>query len=278
MRKDWVRPPIIDNVPKDKKRVVLSLSYDGTNFVGWQSQENKNTVEDALEDAIFKLCKQKVKVYGSGRTDTGVHAICQVCHFDIDTNIPEERFSYALNSYLNKSIKIMSAKFTTSLFHSRFSALAREYRYYIKEEKYTYPFERNYVWSLNKLPSIQVLNNLSLLIKGERDFKFLTPPSYQFGTKRDIYKSSWDINKNMLCYTIVGNAFIYHMVRNLVGTMIKVSLQHKDKADDEFRQIINSTTYSNRLYTAPSCGLYFYKTIYNEDEWYKISREIENGK
>lgn len=278
MRKDWIRPPFKDILPTNYKRVVLCISYDGSTLYGWQSQNKDNTVSDLLENAIFKLTGENVKVQGSGRTDSGVHAVCQVCHFDIQTKIPEDRFTYALNSCLDKRIKVLDSKFITSNFHSRFSSLAREYRYFIKEERFVYPFERNYVWAIKKIPDIQTLNTLSSFIKGEKDFKFLTPLSYKFGTKRDIYKSFWEINKNILCYTIVGNAFLYHMVRNLVGTMIKVSLQYRDNAEEEFKKIINTSSYSNRLYTAPSSGLYFYKTIYNEDEWYKISREIENGK
>lgn len=278
MRKDWNRKTVDDKLEDGQKRVILSVSYDGTLFNGWQSQESKDAVQDALEEAILEITGENVHIYASGRTDSGVHAISQICHFDTFTHIPSERLKYAINAHLKKGVRVSYSKETDGRFHARFSSLAREYRYYIKEMDKCTVFDENRVWGVNGVPEIDMLNSIARLIEGEHDFAFLSLKEDDGkSTKRDIYKSEFFEEKGYIIYRIIGNAFLYHQVRSLVGTIVKIAKKYKskDEAKQAFLSIMAETKRSNVIFTAPPYGLYFYNTVYNEDEWKVLSKDIE---
>lgn len=284
MRSEWKRPEFKEVLQDGVHRIVLELSYDGTRFSGYQAQDNNNGVEDHLEAALFSLLGQEVKVFASGRTDSGVHAISQTCHFDTISNISVERFPMAINAHLSNSyVKVMSAREADGSFHSRFSALAREYHYYMKFNKNHTIFDNNRAlaipFAITK-ENVAILNRMAEIVKGEKDFAFLSlKEDYGKSTKRDIYISEFYIKGDYLVYRIVGNAFLYHQVRSIVGTILETfrKSENREEAVENFRKITENKKRTNKVFTAPPYALYFYKTIYDEEEWKILSSDIENG-
>lgn len=284
MRSDWKRPEFKVVLPSSIRRICLDVCYDGTPFSGFQSQKNKNAVEDYLEEAIFSLTKERVKVFASGRTDSGVHAFSQVCHFDTQSHIPIERFSFAINAHLKTPfIKVMNAIEVDGSFHSRYSALAREYRYYMKFNKNHTVFDNNRILAIPfeaNDENLETLNRMASCIKGERDFSYLKLKEDEGkSAKRDIYVSEFFIENNILVYRIVGNAFLYHQVRSIVGTILNTFIKAKTStsAIENFLKITENKKRENCIFLAPPFGLYFYRTIYDEKEWASLSKEIESG-
>lgn len=279
MRKDWHRKEQENTLEEGKRRIVLSVSYDGMLFNGWQAQEDKSAVQDKVEEAILNCTGETVHLFASGRTDSGVHALSQTCSFDTSSTIPAERMKYAINANLPDGVKIMESHEADGFFHARFSSLAREYRYYLKERDNCTVFDENRVWGIKGMSDIDLLNALAKMLLGERDFAFLSLKEDEGkSTFRDIYKSEFYKSGDYTVYRIVGNAFLYHQVRSIVGTIIKVAIKEKDiqKAKASFDAIINQKKRSNAIFTAPPYGLYFYRTVYSEEEWKELSKDIEN--
>lgn len=284
MRRDWKRPDFKETLGEGIRRIVLSVSYDGTHFSGYQSQNNDNGVEDHLEKALCSLLQKEVKLFASGRTDSGVHALSQTCHFDTDSKIPAERFPLAINAHLQTPfIKVMSAYETDGSFHSRFSALAREYHYYMKFNKNHTVFDNARVlpipFDITK-KNLDSLNKLAECVKGERDFAFLSlKEDATKSTKRDIYISEFYEKDGYLVYRIVGNAFLYHQVRSIIGTILEVfkKSENDEIAVENFRKISENKRRTNKVYTSPPYALYLFRTIYDEEEWKMLAADIENG-
>ena len=124
-RKDWHRPEV--EMPQDKRRIALLVSYDGGSWHGWQIQDNSPTVQETIEEALEKVLGERVFLQGSGRTDSGVHALGQVAHFDTSSSISAEKFAVILNTMLPGSVRILSSWEPEGVFHARFTAMAREY-------------------------------------------------------------------------------------------------------------------------------------------------------
>lgn len=280
MRKDWKRPLEENSLEEGKRRIVLSVSYEGTRFNGWQAQDDKKGVQDVIERAILNITGEEVRLVASGRTDSKVHAISQTCNFDTASDIPIEKFPLAINSQLPQGVKVMSAREENGYFSSRFSALAREYRYYIKQANLVTPFEEERVWGIRHKASLKNLNQLAKLIEGEHDFAFLSLKEDEGkSTKRDIYVSEFYKEGEYMVYRIVGNAFLYHQVRSLVGTLVETERRTSSlkEAKELLEKIMNSKERNNNVFTAPPYGLYFYKTVYDESEWEELASKIENG-
>ena len=270
-RKDWRRPalePLADNL----RRIKITVSYDGSAFHGFQRQDNGESVQESIENAL-KDMKLAVTVQGSGRTDSGVHALGQVCHFDIpkSSTIPAERFKLALNTKLPKTIKVLSSEEVDGYFHARFTTMAREYRYFAKEMNSSLPFDEKYVGLFKRLPDIAILNRYAAILQGTHDFttfssaRDISPSKY-----RDIYESIWSketdrFNQCVYCYKVVGNAFLYHQVRSMVGTMIEAGLL--GESEEEFKERLESKLRSKALRTAPPEGLYLARICYDEAEY-----------
>lgn len=279
MRSDWKRPSLLP-MNEGERRIKLTLSYDGKSFSGWQSQVNGKGVQQFIERALFEITKTEVKVFGSGRTDSGVHALEQVCHFDTKSNMSLDNFVNALNSKLLPSIRIHKAEEKDGSFHSRFTTMAREYKYFVKGIDDFLPFDQGYVTKIRKLPSLALLNSYAKCILGTHDFTtFASARDSSESKARDIYESEWNeavdkYQKRYYCYRIVGNAFLYHQIRSLVGTMLLAALNDEPVASFDDR--LKAKDRNMALYTAPSDGLYLSRISYDEDEY--LWFEEQSGK
>ena len=152
-------------------KVLLSIQYDGKNYYGWQEQKTPDTVQGKLQEAIYKFCQEKVKIYVAGRTDSGVHALSQYAHFETNTKREESTWLLGLNSHLPDDIRINFVKFISDEFHARFSALSRTYRYIIYNNKIKPCLNRNKVgwYYLHHLDENKMQNAANKLV-GEKDF------------------------------------------------------------------------------------------------------------
>jgi len=270
-RVDWRRPPLLD-LEEGKVRYKMIVSYDGRAFVGWQTQKNGVGVQQAIEKALFKMLREKVKVIGSGRTDSGVHAMGQVCHFDVvDRNIPTLAFINVVNCNLPPTVRILGCEIVDGTFHSRYTAYARKYRYYLKRENEMTACDNGFVAKTKKFPPIEVLNSYAKHIVGTHDFTtFVASKDMSPSKCRDIYESYWSFEKDkwgydVLTYTICGNAFLYKMVRSLVGTQIDYAI--KKKTSEEFKEALDSKNRKMAERTANPNGLFLLEVSYDEHEY-----------
>jgi len=206
-----------------KRRFRIDIEYDGTNYCGWQRQTNGCSIQFAIEEALKPLNKnQQVTVIGSGRTDSGVHALNQVAHFDLETSLSTESIKDALNARTPEDILIHECKEVDSSFHARFSAVKRTYIYQVLEKPSA--INRYYSW----LPPFEfdffILTKCAKLVEGKHDFTSLCRSATESKSKVCIvYESEWIKKEEMLIYKIAGNRFLHSMVRMLVGTMMEVA-------------------------------------------------------
>ena len=235
------------------KRFKITIQYDGSLFHGWQIQKNKRTVQGIIEDALSKTFKSesRIIVYGAGRTDSGVHAYGQVAHFNCFTNLNENILKKALNSRLELDCRVKLVELVENDFHSRYSALSRQYIYqcYIGNSI----LFRNQSWSLKKV-KLNYLNILASKIIGTHDF--LSYSKYNSDLKNTICKvenSRWMLDGDMIIFNVVSNRFLHHMIRYLVGTMVAVSEYRF--SEENFLHLLYNPRKNVRIFKAPPQGL-----------------------
>lgn len=203
-------------------KIKLTLSYDGTNYCGWQRQKNGISVQEILENAVLSLTGEKVSVVGSGRTDAGVHAEGQVVCFDTSADIPPEKFYKALNALLPPDIKAVKSEKAEDNFHPVRSAKRKTYEYTLYESDVQLPLLERYAVRVEKL-DMEKIKAAAKLIKGTHDFKsFSSVGGSVKTTVRTVYSVSVKEKDGIIKITITGNGFLYNMVRIIVGTLVKI--------------------------------------------------------
>ncbi len=243
-------------------RYKIKIQYDGSNFSGFQSQKDNSGIQNKIESSIIMLNnKNSVKLYGASRTDSGVHALGQVAHFDLNTNLSENDLKKAINARLEKEIRISDVSIVDKDFHSRFNAKSKEYNYYCTLDKNPLDIRNHYYV---KNVNTEILNNISQLIIGEHDFLSFSKFSNKENNRCLILKSEWILDKSnqKLLYIIRGNRFLHHMVRYLVGTMIATAQNKINKK--EFERLLIEPKKDAKIYKSPAKGLIL-KEIFYED-------------
>ena len=241
------------------KRYKVIVQYDGLAFNGWQTQKSGRTIQGEIELALSKINKsENVRIHGAGRTDTGVHALGQVAHFDLSTDLNTTELKNALNGNLPKDIRVMDCGLVSDTFNARFSAKKRHYLYRTRNNEYL--LDRNYTWSTEKLDIVK-LNDIAEIIKGDHDFTSFSRNNKNLDHRRCIiYESLWKEDNEIVNYYITGNRFLHHMVRYLVGTMVEVL---RDKFELEyFKELINKPSENVNIFKAPPQGLVLTKVDY----------------
>lgn len=236
-------------------RFLLKFSYDGTNYSGFQTQPGLNTIQQQLESALEKVNNgQKTSICATGRTDKGVHALCQYAHTDLSIDITEAKLKRALNSNLPDDIHIISTTIVEKDFHARYNVKQKEYKYYINLGEYN-PLERNYVFQYNHELDIENMNKAIKYFIGTHDFRaFVTENKEKENCIRTITKSTITKENNKLVITFEGNGFLRYQVRNMVGILIRVG---EDKLSPEaVEKILASKDRTKSGKTAPPQGLY----------------------
>lgn len=248
------------------RRIRLDISYDGTDFCGWQLQASGRTVQGVLEDALLRLTGQQVRVIGSGRTDSGVHALGQVAHVDISgCTIPGERFARALNGMLRDDIRIQASSETDPRFHARHSAVSREYRYYLCDYPALTGLNTRFVYPVRRLPDCRVLQGYLRKIVGKHDFTTFSAAGDQSVSRtRDIHAASVFMEGRQMVIRIVGNAFLWRMVRSIVGTML--DLEAVGAPAEEMGRLLAGQDRGLAGATAPPRGLVLHHITYTDHE------------
>ncbi len=205
------------------KRVKLVVAYDGTNYCGWQIQENGITIEEVLNKTISDLVGEPIAVIGASRTDSGVHAMGNVAVFDTESRIPAEKMSFALNQRLPEDIRIQHSCEVSLDWHPRYCDTRKTYIYRILNRRFAIPTERLYSHFFYYPLNVEHMQQAADYLVGEHDFKsFCTPRTQVLSTVRTIYYIQIQKEGDMISITINGNGFLYNMVRIIVGTLLKV--------------------------------------------------------
>ena len=242
-------------------RFLIKFSYDGSAYAGFQTQKGLNTIQEQLENAASIVNNhQKTVIVATGRTDKGVHALCQYAHVDIDVKITEKKLKRALNSNLPDDIHVIETKQVADDFHARYNVKEKEYTYKINTGEYN-PLERNYVFQYNYKLDI---NNMKKAIKyflGGHDFRaFVTDNKEKENCIRTITKATISEQDEIITIKFTGNGFLRYQVRNMVGILIKVG---ENKISPEtVEKILESKDRTKAGKTAPAEGLYLSKVKY----------------
>ena len=210
--------------------IFLTISYDGTNYAGWQKQKKTNTIQENIENAIYEITNERVKLIASGRTDSGVHAISQVANFTTSSTIRPENFYKAINTKLPNDIIVTSSKLVDDDFNSRFSAKKKTYMYQIYNNDIKNPLYDKYSMFVNqKLDIVAMKENINKIV-GTYDFtSFYTKEKENPKNPiRTIYSANIEEDGKLIRITITGNGFLYNMVRIITGTLIDIGFNRKE--------------------------------------------------
>ena len=244
-------------------RYKIVIEYDGSPFVGWQKQENGLSIQEAIENSIFNLFQEQVTVFGAGRTDTGVHAMGQVGHFDISQKeLDTQTVFNGLNHHLRPyPISILSVDLANEEFHARFDAKQRKYLYRIINRNSPLSIEKGRAWHVFKNLEVDQMAACIPLIEGKRDFTTFRSAHCQAESPvktMESVKINSTSEEVLLGFT--ARSFLHHQVRILVGTMIKVAENIISK--NYFIDLLNNKVRNPKIFKAPSYGLYLKKVSY----------------
>lgn len=242
-------------------RYFIELSYKGTNYNGWQIQDNAPSVQQTLSEGISTILRTPIEIVGAGRTDTGVHAAFYVAHFDFGDEIGDSKeFCYHLNSLLPNDISASKIYLVNDETHARFDAIEREYRYYICSEKN--PFSRETTWQLYADLDMDTMNKAASYLLEYDDFtSFAKLNSNNKTNICHVTKAEWvKIECGMSVFTIRSNRFLRNMVRSIVGTLVDVG---RGKLTlEQFLHILTSKDLSLSGSSAPAQGLFLHDVTY----------------
>ncbi len=206
------------------RRICICFSYKGTSYSGLVVQPGKDTIEKRIEDALLFVTKEKIRIYPSGRTDAGVHALRQFAHFDTESKIECGKLVLALNTYLPNDIRIMSARQVEDTFDARKNAKLKIYIYIVSMSKITSPFLYDYVCERKHHYNLSLLDKIKCKIEGTHNFKaFCATRSGRKNFERTIKSIEITQKDELLFFKITGNGFLYNMVRIVVGTILDVA-------------------------------------------------------
>ena len=254
------------------KRVALIIQYDGSYYSGWQRQKNAISVQETLENALFKVSNQVIKTFAAGRTDAGVHASGQVVHFDIEFVIPSDHYADVLNGQLPHTIRILESVEVKSSWHACYSSVYRHYRYVINNSKIPNLFLNKWSWHRYQkyLDDFSMSNALQGMI-GEHDFfAFQKSGSNRTNSVTTIKSIELERNEDLILIDIKATGFLYGMVRSIVGQLVLVGEKKITP------QIFNDRWAFKKKHevreSAPANGLCFVNSVYEETIFKKIKR------
>lgn len=236
-------------------------AYDGTGFNGWQSQEGGNTIQDLIERQLQKISGHKIRIEGSGRTDSGVHALAQVFHFDLVWTHGAEKLRLALQTGLPRTIQLKSMRAVAADFHARFDAKGKIYRYHLHLGEAD-PFHAPFCWSLNRELDWPAMMTAAKALRGKHDFWAFSGENdrtYET-TVRDLRRLEIKRKGRTATFTFEADGFLYKMVRSLTGALVNVGLGKLPAS--EISRLIKTRQRIPAVVTAPPQGLFMVKVIY----------------
>ena len=232
-------------------RYFIDISYDGSNYHGWQIQPNADTVQYQINLAFSTILNEEINVLGAGRTDTGVHAKKMIAHFDTNQTIDFEKFKYRINGFLKNDISLNDIYKVKEDAHARFSAISRTYEYRVSRTKN--PFSVNSYFLLRDL-DFQSMKKACKFLHGSHDYtSFAKLHSENYTNNCEVYIANWKEDENLLIFTIKANRFLRNMVRAIVGTLIEIGEGKISFSDIE--TILMSKDRAKAGYSVPANGL-----------------------
>jgi len=204
-------------------RVCLTIEYDGTRYGGWQIQPNAVTIQQSVEDALGKVIGYSVRLYSSGRTDAGVHAVGMRAHFDVETLLPLSAYREGVNRYLSDDIAVRAVEVVDDNFHARFGAQGKWYQYRVYRNQIRSPLQRRTAWHVPVQLDMEAMNVAAMSCVGLHDFKaFRSSSCVAKTTTREIFSLQVVEQGDFILFNVKGDGFLKNMVRVLVGTLIDV--------------------------------------------------------
>ncbi|MCE5343996.1 MAG: tRNA pseudouridine(38-40) synthase TruA [Eubacteriales bacterium] len=262
---DWVNRDGL-TTGEGKRRILLTLSYEGTAYAGWQRQINGVAVQQRVEEALHTLTGEHAGITGASRTDAGVHALGQRAHFDTASRIPAERFPYALNTCLPRDIRVLEGCEVGGSFHARFDAKGKQYAYRIHNAPHASALQRNLTAHVPVPLDVPAMRRALGTLPGTHDFAaFQASGGTAKTTVRTLQTAELAQVEDEITLTVRGDAFLYNMVRIIAGTLIEVG---KGKlAEDCFTRALQTGDRLALGPTAPACGLTLARVYYAGDAW-----------
>lgn len=243
------------------KRILICFSYNGSAYSGYQTQKNAKSVQQTIEDALSKKLSQTIKLTATGRTDAGVHALCQYAHFDADIKFDAEKIVKIAKVVLPQDIVVYSAKQVPNDFNARFDVKKKTYMYVFSKNKKLLPFEHNLATFLDIEVDVQKMQNASQMLLGQHDFRaFCSSGTTVVDFVRTIYDIKIENTQDYLKFFVSGNGFLYNMVRIIVGTLIDIGSGKLDPSCLEKMLSTGKRELGGK--TAKPNGLYLYDVEY----------------
>ncbi len=244
------------------RNIKLVIEYDGTNYQGWQVQPAGPTIQGILEEKLSRLAGERIRLIGSGRTDSGVHAAGQVAHFKTQSRMETRTIQRALNSLLPPDIVVQKVEEVDEGFHARKHSKSKVYEYRILNRSLRPVFHREYVWHIPQKLDLGEMRKATQILVGKHDFSaFRTVGSPTRTTVRRVVRADWKKGRDgLIRFEIEADGFLKQMVRSIIGTLVEIG-KGKRKASD-LRKIMNSGDRKNAGPTAPARGLFLKEVKY----------------
>lgn len=243
-------------------RYFLDISYNGTNFHGWQHQDNANSVQDEIENALQTIFRTKTPIMGAGRTDAGVHARQMYAHFDVEGPLDHKLVQHKLNGILPENVAVNNVLSVIEDAHARFHATERAYEYLITTVKD--PFLKDQAYQFTRDLDVDTMNACAQKLIGKMDFSSFCKSNTDVHTYDcDVRSAHWEADGHLLRFTIKADRFLRNMVRAITGTLIECGQGKMNLAG--FEDVINARDRSAAGYSVPACGLYLTEITYPKD-------------
>ena len=243
------------------RTIKAIVAYDGTNYQGFQRQKNGVGIQQVLEKALTEVLREPILIKAAGRTDAGVHALGQVISFTTSSRIPPENYRRALEPHLPPDIAVREAFCVPDDFHARFDAVDKTYQYRLLYSPLPDPTQRNTTWEFREKVDVERMNEAAALLLGKHDFtSFKNQGSQDTSPVRTLTEARWVQDGDLYTFTITGDGFLYRMVRNIVGCLVRVGTGKWDKED--FARVLAAKNRKQAGMAAPPQGLYLMHVSY----------------
>lgn len=257
-----------------KKNICLTVAYDGTDFHGFQRQTNASSIQRCIEDALSAIFRSPITIYGAARTDAGVHARGQVVNFYGEGSIPTEKIPYAMKGYLPLEIAVLSAKEMPERFSVRHDNKGKHYCYSIVNSRIHDPFQLRYAWFIRKPLDLEAMRQGADILLGTHDFSaFEGQNTTPMNPVKTMYAITLEQQDAILRIHVVGDGFLYHMVRNIAGGLVDLGL-HRFSVED-FKRILDSKDRKQLGATAPAQGLCLEEVFYDDTRLQDVLADIK---
>ncbi|MCX6333179.1 MAG: tRNA pseudouridine(38-40) synthase TruA [Bacteroidia bacterium] len=255
-------------------RYKLTVEYEGTRYSGWQMQKGGKSIQGEILDACRELFEiENIDVYGAGRTDSGVHALKQVAHLDVNTDLPLLRIKYGINDRLPPDISIINVEAAEPHFHARHDAVARSYIYQISRRRTA--FGKKFVWWIKDELSVDSMNKAAKHFIGLKDFKNFTDPMQEQGsTKTEVLYASVKEFGDLLVFHVIGSHFLWKQVRRMTGVIVETG--RGKLSPDDVASFFKGTTDIPAKLTAPPSGLFLERVYYQKKDIVFETRPVVN--